>query len=627
MSTDVRGESGAATRADVPGSARRIPALDGLRAFAVAAVMLFHTASVPLQGGFLGVDVFFVLSGFLITGLLRREGLARGHIALAGFWLRRARRLAPPLLLVLLAVAIARLAVPQVDAAVWRGEILSALTYTTNWFQILTGGDYFAEFGRQSPLVHTWSLAIEEQFYLGFAVLFALVGIRWPTRRFVLLVGVLIVVSAASMAYASGAGAQSWAYYGTVPRVQALLFGALLALVLPHVGDRPGVVGRVPPGVVGSMGLVGLTVAFIRPPSTEAMFRGGFLLAAVMAGMVIYGILGSPALSRLLSWRPLVGLGLISYGVYLWHWPVFLWLQGSRGDARLSLQMWSMVVTIMFALASYVLLERPIRFGRFSRLRPSRQWLVYACAAGLIAAFVMLPARHLPDSDDLDWPATQSVPRQIFAGGDSTMLSLAVAFPTDQYPETHLAGETPMGCGLVGAPFVQNGATIDQERCSGWQDRWRLAVASQTPDVAVIGSGVWDLFDRAGPSGAIPPGEPGFDEPFVAAFREAASLASDGGRLPVFVLGVPCMASLNDQAVLNDRSRVDTVNALIRAGISDMPDVHYVDLTGLTCLADGSALVKKDGRVIRDDGVHWTPSGARLVWAHILQKITEVDQG
>ena len=87
------------------------------------------------------------------------------------------------------------------------------------------------------------------------------------------------------------------------------------------------------------------------------------------------------------------------------------------------------------------------------------------------------------------------------------------------------------------------------------------------------------------------------------------------------------MASLNDQAVLNDRSRVDTVNALIRAGISDMPDVHYVDLTGLTCLADGSALVKKDGRVIRDDGVHWTPSGARLVWAHILQKITEVDQG
>ncbi len=130
---------------------RRVRSLDGLQGVAVLAVMLFHTASSPLGGGFLGVDVFFTLSGFLIAGILVRQWDQSGKILLAAFWLRRARRLAPALLLLLAALAMARLAIPQLQSSLWRMDILAALTYTTNWFQIVSGGDYFAQFGVRSP--------------------------------------------------------------------------------------------------------------------------------------------------------------------------------------------------------------------------------------------------------------------------------------------------------------------------------------------------------------------------------------------------------------------------------------------------------------------------------------------
>ncbi|MCB0922793.1 MAG: acyltransferase, partial [Actinobacteria bacterium] len=212
--------------------------LDGLRGVAVLAVMLFHTASSPLSGGFLGVDVFFTLSGFLIAGILVRQWDQNGMIVLSVFWLRRARRLAPALLLLLTALATARLAIPQLDSSAWRMDILAALTYTTNWFQIVSGGDYFAQFGMRSPLMHTWSLAIEEQFYVLFAILIFVLVARLSRTRLVVVLCALAITSAIWMAWL-GSHNPTWAYYGTWSRVQALLIGAALGILVQSWASIP----------------------------------------------------------------------------------------------------------------------------------------------------------------------------------------------------------------------------------------------------------------------------------------------------------------------------------------------------------------------------------------------------
>ena len=213
----------------------RVKALDGLRGVAVLAVMLFHTDSSPLAGGFLGVDLFFVLSGFLITGILFRQWNERNHIALGQFWLRRARRLAPPLLVLISVVTLARLVALHGSSSEMRAEVLAGLTYTTNWFEILTRRDYFAQFEEPSPLQHTWSLSIEEQFYLLLAAFMVVLLPRVASKqRLAVLFAGLSMGSAVLMWQGASFDHEEWAYYGTAPRIQALLVGCVLAMWLPE---------------------------------------------------------------------------------------------------------------------------------------------------------------------------------------------------------------------------------------------------------------------------------------------------------------------------------------------------------------------------------------------------------
>src|SRR4051794_18786712 len=207
------------------------PALDGIRALAVIAVILFHAGNTYATAGFIGVDMFLVLSGFLITTLLLRELALTGRVAVKAFWMRRARRLLPALILVLIAVACFGAFVATGDEALGlRGDLLGSLFYVQNWRFVLSGASYFTQFGSPSPLRHMWSLAIEEQWYLVWPLL--LFGIMKLTRRNLRAVTAVILGLAAGSAtlmyVLSRGGDTSRAYYGTDTRAQALLVGAAL---------------------------------------------------------------------------------------------------------------------------------------------------------------------------------------------------------------------------------------------------------------------------------------------------------------------------------------------------------------------------------------------------------------
>jgi peptidoglycan/LPS O-acetylase OafA/YrhL len=348
--------------------------IDGLRAVAVGAVFAYHADRSWLPGGFLGVDVFFVISGYLITSLLLAELAATGRVALGEFWARRARRLLPALF-VMLAVCLV------VGASVERGRIalrddaLAAIFYVANWRFVFDHHSYFEQFGRPPVLRHLWSLAVEEQFYLVWPLLLV-VGMRFARRALPLLVAVAAVGSTALMwaLYKPGAD-PSRVYYGTDTRAAPLLVGVLLAFVW-----RPGALPA-PPRPFGRASLDALSVvalavvayAFLHVHDNDpALYRGGFLVLAVCTA-VLLATIAHPvsALGRLLA-QPLPRwLGERSYAIYLWHWPVLAFTRPGI-DVHLNrgaLLVFQVGATLLLADLSYRLVEQPIRGGALERLR------------------------------------------------------------------------------------------------------------------------------------------------------------------------------------------------------------------------------------------------------------------
>ncbi len=335
------------------------PALDGVRAIAVLAVLGYHLRISAADGGFIGVDIFFVLSGFLITTLLVIERRDTQRVALLRFWARRIRRLLPALLLLLSFVAAyALFLAPPEQLERIRSDGLATLFYAENWHLALSAGV-------SSPLSHTWSLAIEEQWYLIWPPLFLLLAwvLRGRNQLLCLAAIVLAAVSAVDMAWL---GETRRAYYGTDARVQALLLGAALAFLLQFAPVPARRASRLVVEASGVAGVVILGLLVLHPVSWMA--RGGYFLVAVAAVAMIGAATqsASPILRPLLSWRPLVALGLISYGVYLYHFFVIIWLTSSRtGLGALPLAVVRVVVTFAIAIASYFAVEMPVRRGTF----------------------------------------------------------------------------------------------------------------------------------------------------------------------------------------------------------------------------------------------------------------------
>jgi peptidoglycan/LPS O-acetylase OafA/YrhL len=386
-------------RADAPGSGngattgngsasrvlvrmRYMPGLDGLRAFAVTAVLLYHADLEWMPGGFLGVDVFFVISGYLITSLLLAEFRNQGRIGLGQFYLRRARRLLPALFLLLGVVGLFAIVFLPDEVTKLRSDVVAALLYGTNWWQIFRNVSYFEAAGRPPLLQHLWSLAVEEQFYLIWPLLLTGMFKLWNGRRRPLLLATIamVVVSALLMIVLSISRGYpiendpSRVYYGTDTRAFTMLIGAVLAMVWApwRLSAKTTLGGRAVLDAVGLVGILGLAWMFLNVSEfSNNLYRGGFLVCSVLSAMVI-AVTVHPAadLSRwFLGRQPMRWIGERSYGIYLWHWPVFMITRpvldiGLTGTPNLILRL---SVTLALAELSFRYVEQPIRQGALGR--------------------------------------------------------------------------------------------------------------------------------------------------------------------------------------------------------------------------------------------------------------------
>lgn len=393
---------------DKPRSLKYRPHLDGLRAVAVLMVFVFHANQSLLQGGFIGVDVFFVLSGYLITRVFLRRREAESHESLWGFYARRSRRLFPAMFVLVTAVTIQQVVWGSIlDAANRAKDVVSTLLYVANWNFIAQAGDYFAAEGDASPLRHAWSLAVEEQFYILFPAILLLALFlgrqRWSLTPMSL--AVLALVSFVLMVVMYSPSNVARVYYGTDTRAHQLLIGAVGGYLFHRYQTR-GVGGPVRHRALASFlagsSLLGIiAMAFLITGSSPFYFNGGTVVIALLTMVLITSteLVPDSLTARALSWRPAVGLGKISYGFYLYHWPIILWITAPAAASfaeRRAVNAIQFVMAIVAAVASYYLIEIPVRERRGSLARlPSGRTVALGVGASVAVAvlfgFMLFP--------------------------------------------------------------------------------------------------------------------------------------------------------------------------------------------------------------------------------------------
>ena len=668
-----------ATRRGAPGPrGRGIPALDGVRALAVALVLVSHGGIPGVAGGFIGVDVFFVLSGFLITSLLLDELDRTGRIDLAGFWARRARRLLPALVLMVLVVAFARQVFAPESVAALRDDALASLLWLANWHFVRTDTDYFALGATPSPLQHTWSLGVEEQYYALWPLLVIAAAVllaRLARRRGVtprvgavrLAVFLLAAVGAAGSAAAAillarDEAAVNRVYFGTDTRVQALLIGSAAAALL--VRDWPALTAGWPvlrarwsrwlARGLPFLGLAGLAAATHLLTGRADEFRLGLLTAVAVAALFLVAGVAldqDGPIARVLAWRPLVALGSISYGIYLWHWPVFLAINGERtGETGLSLFVVRCIITVGVAALSYWLVEQPIREWRPARVPQLRlAAATIATAAVVCVQFVPVGLRpgQLPDAAlppgvntaaaehpveplEAARPAAP-VPRDkqgltVSVFGDSVGWTMMRYLPPT--PGMTFYDRTTIGCGLArGGPYRYLGETLNQKpECDTWPSRWAQRIRYDDPDIALLIVGRWEVVDRVVEGRWNHIGNPAFDTYIAAELRRALDiLGSTGARIVVTTVPYNRRGEKPDGSLYpeDDPARADRWNALLRKVAAERPNVTVLDLNR-KLNPNGVYTAKVDGIRTRADGVHPTPEGVQWLTPWLTEALQEV---
>jgi peptidoglycan/LPS O-acetylase OafA/YrhL len=651
----------------------RRPALDGIRALAVLAVGIYHFGGAErswLPGGFLGIDVFFVLSGYLITELLLAEYQRRGRIDLPRFWFHRVRRLGPALVAMLLFVYFLTLrATPLSGFPAQLSDLRQTVRHLANWHLIQPGANDFAAFATASPLRHTWALVVAEQFYVFWPLV--LIGLLWLGRTWATRVGghsdpgpvIVVVIATAGIALSAWAMASSYhpaapaaAYSATSGRVQELFVGVLLAVLIRSW--RRGARDRRYSEPIGILLALGLLSAFDWMSNGEPFYyRGGALAVSLLAAALIAVVELRPeeTIGRVLSWRPAVWLGQISYGVYLWHWPIVLLIPVSAAESssdRIWHQTQRVLLTVLLATLSHHFLEHPVRrHQRWLTTKP-RVLVTMVAVTGLLMTTTQ-PAVALPGPLAQQLAETSDSP----CPGERPDLLLACTKPETSNsavnpPEIALLGDST---GRALAPGLDEWA-----RASGttWiQAAWqrctpldlmvtptnlpvpdppaitchaqapaliRNMLATYRPRVVLIAE-FWDSVQSLMVNGAkIPADTAAHDTALRLGYQKLVDeIAEHGGRTVFLELPPPGFA-IDDPTtitVTGGGRTVNRYNAILRSVAQSRPELATtVSLTDVIC-PGGACQALSGNMVIRSDGVHYPPYFSRRLVPVLMQRI------
>ncbi len=653
--------------------------LDGLRGLAVASVVLFHFAPGWFPGGFLGVDVFLVLSGFLLTSLVLVEHHNTSALSVRGFWERRVRRLLPAALAtIVVSVAIAFILEPDYTRSALRGEALASITYLSNWWSIAKGNSYASSFGPQSPVAHFWSLAVEEQFYLLFpmlilAVIAALRVVRrrrWPyAQHHRLSVGLLIVSILGTMASAAAMIAihtpgtdPSREYMGTDSRVQAIFIGVGLAclwyLFPPTSSSAPS---RLTSRTAAALLFALLAAILVADFHDDWLYTGGFTIVALGVAALIWTLTrhASGPGHRLLTTRPMRVLGEISYGLYLWHWPVMVFLTPQRtGLDGFTLFALRVLVTAVATAVSFVLIETPFRrprpaatsegtAGTRAPLTTRNLLLGWGSATAVAAVLVMVltigpklggtTSTAAPPELGTTQPTLQpgvlpaTEPYSTLWIGDSVMWTLGgggpIVFPqptsfTSPFDSDRLViwNRAVYPCEILRYPSRFNGLMrAHNSNCDN--NDWADAAAALHPQIIVFSAVVSDTYDRYVNGRLVEFGTPEFDQMYLDALeRTLTPLISEVPQVVLLDQALPfTVYEPNGRPAEN--WRVLHMGELYRRYAATHAHTSVVDLKPIVCPTDPCPNQTPDGDTIRNDGLHYTVAGTQYIAPALTEAI------
>jgi peptidoglycan/LPS O-acetylase OafA/YrhL len=631
-----------------------VAGFDGLRAIGLVVMLAYHHGVAAARGGIFTVSMFFTLSGYLIATLALGEWARTGRMSLARFWERRARRLLPAALATVVGIVALQHWFEVGSTPRFTGDLLGALAYVANWRMAYSGGDYAATFTLEAPVQHFWSLAVEEQFYLAFPLLFvgllALARGRWRAAGVAFAVGAAASFAAAWWT-AGRHGNSGVAYYATYTRASEILVGVALAFAVVtrparrFLASEAGVRTVRVLGFVGVVGLLWLwhTVGL----ADDAVFRGATALNAGLTGLVILACT-SPRLgatARVLGLWPLRNLGKISYAVYLFHWPLFLLLD----EDRTGLDFWPLFfvrvgATVALAVVSYHLLEAPFRArGGLLRTRARLAGFLAVPAAAIVALVLVVPV-HPPETIDLtatgdEGPAFPDVvtpaggaepDARVLLVGDSVTWSLFGGFVTwnEANPDHqfHVDNYRAIGCPVAEAGQLRALGEVTQPNraCRRFRELLPAMLNRADYDAIVVNMGHADLADRVVDGEWRRFGDPRFDGWFEDQLGGMADiLAAEGAPVLWASTTQAFMTRADDPSrgpesyVDNDPERAERLNEILVDTLANRPNFHLLDVAGwIRTIPGGQANPE-----YRADGVHYTVRGADELAAWMAPQI------
>lgn len=620
----------------------------------MAAVLVFHAAPPRwAPGGFLGVSLFFTLSGYLIASLILAEVEANGSVDLPRFWARRARRLLPALVVAVVGVVVMSRSI-EVASDVRRG-LLGGITYSANWVQLSGGGSYADLFRTPSPVTHLWSLAIEEQFYIAFPFLVWLVVRSRPAALRWWLVGGSAVVAAMGLVVSIRVDDAAFTYYATHTRAAEIAWGVLAACVIRFV-RRPA------PIALTVAGTLAATVTLWTWRNTDFsdgwVGHGGLMVFGFSSAVLIAAAARPGPVGTVFGWWPLRQLGRISYGLYLFHWPVVVLLAPPRVDwAPVTLFVARVALSMVLAVVSFVLVEQPVRLGRL-RWTGSNRHSLQASVVGLgLAALLVVVAVPVPSQpervaapavvDPADLPVAPasdaSTSDTTDAGGPVTSGAPAVpAGPTlvalfgDSVPnwlvrdgadvldpdELALIDGSSEGCdGAEGAPVGRagsGGVVTVPDSCTGWRTQYPEALAGvDQVEVAVLVLGSGAILDRELDGGFHGPCDPVARDWYANDVAMRLAYLSAKAQRTVVVL--PAWSDEQSRWInpADHLDRTDCLRITLQTAADDA-GARTVDLAELIC-PDG----RESCLPLRGDGVHVSPDSADEVLDWLMDQVLD----